>query len=722
MRYSKLISKTLFVSLALLATACSTYDNFTTFFNTYYNAQRLIDETETEFSYQDEKKRVNPKVFITKPEYWIKPDPRKTPILFMADFVIDGRKLQPVKVKLDSVIIKGSKILAKHPNSAYIENTLLLMGQAYFYMSDWINCQVKCSELIDRFPNGDLTPDAHLMIAKTYLVRKKTTAGLTILSRTVDVAWIKKRFDILSEAFRLEAELALFENRFEDALRPYMQAIAQCDDSEQRAKWQVDMAAILYRFGKFERAAKAFQRVKDFSPDYAAKFEADYYYSLCQIKLGNNDIGMSILDDLYNDGKYEEWRDYVVAGRMLNYTLTKNDSLYNISQKYADSAFSASPMIQAIYFEKGMMLFEQKNYDESRRLFSQIRNTRNEYYTTSNRLYTYLQSWSKLKNSTSTSLSSFNSNPLVSDSIKDETSYYCYEFGRVHELLGNIDSAHYYYKVATEIAPVSYNTRAQYLYNYYRLTKDTNPIFADSLYEQLAELYPKTDYGKEAFIKLGYTEHYTIDTVADIFSSGNQLRKNGLYPLSISKYYSVYTNYPDHVLAPKSLYSIGWIFENKLFNSDSALYYYSLLIDKYPKSEFAKDIALSVNYLSLTKSGQTIPDSLKAKKVFVSPKRDYLSEIENNTDSKGIKRTTNFDKQQSTKEDDSIINTKSIINDVKNSFSPKSIIGDTQQKLTNPDSFIPGIKFNNPLDALKKKDSTATQTIKPIEKIKEEKK
>lgn len=721
MKYSKIISKTLLISVALFTTACSTYDNFTTFFNTYYNAQRLIDETETEFSYQDEKKRVNPKVFITKPEYWVKPDSRKTPILFMADFVVDGRKLQPVKVKLDSVIIKGSKILAKHPKSAYVENTLLLMGQAYFYMSDWINCQVKCSELIDKFPNGDLTPDAHLMIAKTYLIRKKTTAGLTILSRTVDVAWIKKRYDILSEAFRLEAELALFENRFEDALRPYMQAIAQCDDSEQRAKWQVDMAAILYRFGKFERAAKAFQKVKEFSPDYAARFEADYYYALCQIKLGNNAHGMSVLDDLYEDGKYEEWRDYILAGRMLNYTLTKNDSLYNISQKYADSAYSASPMLQAFYFEKGMMLFEQKDYYKSRDLLSQIRNTRNEYYTTSNKLYTYLQSWSQLNKSITTSLAEYNKDSIATDSVKDETSYYCFEFGRVHELLGNIDSAHYYYKLATEIAPVSSKGRAQYIYNYYRLTKTDNPILADSLYEQLAELYPKTEYGKEAFTKLGYTEHFTIDTVADIFASGNQLRKNGLYPLSIEKYFSIYTNYPEHSLAPKSLYSIGWIFENKVIIPDSALYYYSLLLSKYPKTEYAKDISTSVSFLNVSKSGQPIPDSLKPKTVFLSPKRNFLSEIENNTDTKSIKRTTNFDKQQSTNIDNPEFNTKNILKDAKNAFSPKNIIGDTQSKITNPDTFIPGVKFTNPLDAFKKKDSTETK-IQPIEKLNEEKK
>lgn len=691
---------------ALMLVSCAQYDNFTTYFNTYYNAERLLHESENEFEYQDEKRRVNPRIFVVQPEYWQKADTRKAPVVYMSDFVIDGRKLQPVKNKLDSILIKGSKILAKHPKSNYVEPTLLLMAQAYFYQSDWINCQVKCSELIDKFPDGDLTPDAHLMIAKTYLIRKKNIAGMTILSRTVDVAWKKKRYDILSEAFRLEAELAMFEHRFDDALRPYRQAIAQCEDSEQRARWQVDMAALLYRSGKFERAAKAFKFVNNFSPDYATKFESKYYYALCQIRLGNNKEGMDILDDLYDDGKYEEWRDYVTAGRMLNYTITQQDTLYTMQEKFADSAYSSSPIMQAFYFEKGMSHFEKKEYEDTRKYLAQVRNARADYFSTSNKVYNSLTTWSQKRQAAIPGLAKYNNGKVETDDAKYDLAGDCFEYGRVHEILGNQDSALYYYEKATMICPKDSMDRAQYLFGYQRLVREENPMLADSLYEVLADFYPKTEYGKDAFKKLGYTEYYTIDTVGEIYSSGNQLRQNGLYDLALQKFEQVYTSYPDNKLAPKSIYSIGWVYENNLHIPDSALTYYSLLLEKYPDSEYAKDVKLSVSYLQAVQSG-TIPDSLREKQVFLSPKRNYLAEVEAaNASGTELKPTTHFDRQQAVSPGKS----GRYLDELKKSVSPSGVLDnlkDTKEKLTDKNTFIPEIKFTNPLESLKKNSSSA---------------
>jgi len=85
---------------------------------------------------------------------------------FMKDIMIEQSRLQPVKVKLDSVIIKGSKILKQHPKSDYVEGTLLLMAKSFFYQSEWVSAEIKCSELIDKFALGDLSPDAHLLLSK----------------------------------------------------------------------------------------------------------------------------------------------------------------------------------------------------------------------------------------------------------------------------------------------------------------------------------------------------------------------------------------------------------------------------------------------------------------------------------------------------------------------------------------------------------------------------
>ncbi|MEY3312045.1 MAG: hypothetical protein RL348_1388, partial [Bacteroidota bacterium] len=234
----RIYSRTSFIItiIVLSVSGCKTYDNGTTYFNTYYNMNRLLWESEYDFEGSEILKRQKPRAITpidSGSRFGAKALGRPAEIpQFLKDLIIDAGRLQPVAIKLDSVIIKGSKILKLHPKSDFIEGTLLLMAKSFFYKNEWVSCEIKCSELIDRFPMGDYSPDAHLLLAKTYLIERKYALGKTMLSRTVDIAWYKQRYDILSEAFRFMAEQALFEEDEEGALRPYRQAISQSEDGE----------------------------------------------------------------------------------------------------------------------------------------------------------------------------------------------------------------------------------------------------------------------------------------------------------------------------------------------------------------------------------------------------------------------------------------------------------------------------------------------------------
>jgi len=142
------------------------------------------------------------------------------------------------------------------------------------------------------------------------------------------------------------------------------------------------------------------------------------------------------------------------------------------------------------------------------------------------------------------------------------------------------------------------------------------------------ERYPKTEHGFEAMALQGYTSSYLIDTVLDLYHSGSRLYNSNEFNLAITQFCKIYQNYPKSDYAPKSLYSIGWISEKKLLIVDSALYYYSILIEKYPESEYAKDIKPSVDHLLAVRSG----------KLPVEPPKDTL------------KRNTEIDKIQKNKD------------------------------------------------------------------------
>jgi tetratricopeptide (TPR) repeat protein len=297
---------TLLVCLAFGLMSCAWYDNRITYFNTYYNIGRIMTEVQNQFSYHDEGKRVKPRVLVPGMEGFTQTSEttKGNTMQFLQAFVIEQAKLQPVRMKVDSVLIKGSKILANHGASEYVEGTLFNMSKAYFFRSEWVASQQKCVEMVEKFPEGEYAPDGYLLLAKNYLMQRKISQGEVALSKCVDVAWFKERYDIVSEAYRIQAELAIEAGDLEKAVRPYKQAVAQSEDGEQRAKWQVDVASLYFRAGKFDLAEKAFAEVEEYTPDAVATFEARLYRAASLTQLKRFDEAEEIIADMEENRSY----------------------------------------------------------------------------------------------------------------------------------------------------------------------------------------------------------------------------------------------------------------------------------------------------------------------------------------------------------------------------------------------------------------------------------
>ena len=704
------------MTLVAIVSSCRQYTNFTTYYNTYYNMDRLTAECEDEFEFQDEKKRIEPRVFIPQPDIYTPDEHLIGPPPFMVEFIVSKQKRQPVQIKLDSIIIKGSKILAYKSKSNYIQGSLWLMSKSFFYQEDWMNSQVKCSELIDKYPDGDFSPDAHLLYSKNLLVQRKYETGEMMLSRTVDIAWQKKRYDILSEAFRIEAELALYQSDFEKALRPYRQAISQSDDGALKARWQLDLAALLYRTGYFKQAIEEFRKVRKYSPDYVQKFESYLYEASSLARIKHYSEADEILDDLYKDGKFEEWRSHTVAQQLNVERLKKKDTSYipppdldpskkidlSTAEIKGDSSYATSPAMIAYYYERGVDLYYANDYQKSRSYFAKSRMKRTPAFTTSNRMFDLLNNWDIKRQSVEKfKKTMLDSGKTITDSVRMQYADDLYSLGRIHEELKNKDSVIYYYKLAAENAPISLPGSSQHLHNYARVIRDKDPRKADSLLDVIVYTHPLTDFGKDAQNQLGYTKNFVIDTVAELYYSGANLQKFGDYPFAISQFNKVYEKYPASKFAAKSLYTVGWIYEHPLKNYDSALYFYKLLLSKYPNSEYADDIRLGVTYKLALNSGEPIPDSLKTKQVIIPMPNEPM---------KGMppKIMPPNGKIPPRKK----LDPKDLLN------NPGSILKDAGKLIDNPVEMLKSLDIpTNAADFFKQKDSTNNDSLKDSLKV-----
>ncbi len=587
-------------SLSVFLGGCRFWDNSMTFFNTYYNQKKLMAETEEEFGYNDYIKPPKPRVLAPRENDINLEKPSGDLPQYLSDMVVKPVKLQPVQVKVDSIIIKGSKILATHPNSSFVDGSLYLMAKAFFYRNEWLPSNIKCLEIADNYPNSSYSPDAHLLSSKNYLLQRDLKKAKVMLSRTIDIAWQQERFDVLSEAFQLTAEEAIEEEDFDAAERPYRQAINQCDDETQRAKWQCDLGLVLYRLRMYSKAEKELNKVKDYSPTALTEFEANYYRSLCLSELKRYDEALEIVEALDANRNYDEYgkMGYQNAARLQILRMRGSKDSLDAVERVTDSASSGSIPVLVANFERGLEFYRAKDYDNARKYFAKAKVVRSPVFDGANALYNLLNIREQKLMESQQTKNAMQAPEMAAqrDSLGSVYAKTIFELGRTHEQLGNKDSAEQYFQIAMNAAPDKDTLRAQYLFSYARMVDPRSRDLSDSLQEVIFAKYPTTIYGVEARRKLGITDYAVLDSVEETFRSAGSFRAVGDYVMANRQYQRIVDNYSASKYAPASLYSIGWVWERKLMNNDSALYYYVQLMKRYPFSEYAEDVRYAVAY------------------------------------------------------------------------------------------------------------------------------
>ncbi|OGJ87107.1 MAG: hypothetical protein A2268_15475 [Candidatus Raymondbacteria bacterium RifOxyA12_full_50_37] len=113
----------------------------------------------------------------------------------------------------------------------------------------------------------------------------------------------------------------------------------------------------------------------------------------------------------------------------------------------------------------------------------------------------------------------------------------------------------------------------------------------DSLFQDIVERYPATEYAKAAQRGLG--QPVTIMTSSDSVIA-DYMHAESLYTIgnapkrAIEAFFAFAEHYASHELAPKALFAAAWLYENGLFDNAMAEIGYKALVDKYPETDFAK--------------------------------------------------------------------------------------------------------------------------------------
>ncbi len=612
----------LFVISLSLNTGCGFWANFKTYFNTYYNANKIFLETEEKIISSQENL-----------------------------FFFEEKKIPTnLSKSLDEVIEKTSSIMQYYNESDYVEDALLMTGKCFYYQQNYSRALRKFIEL-EAFPESNLALENKLWIAKTHMQLREFDQGLAKLDEVQEIAIEEDETEILTSVFKVRIGYLLHEKSYEVATKEIHLFVESDISDELRAEVWYELGLVNMLIKSFSDAESSFTQVLEYSPTPNIEFNS--YFELAKLKKEMGEIDDSYSQflslkekDKYSDswhkielelakidyerGEYEDAFDQFVEID-LNYPKSESSGIANyFSAEILEMHFQDYDSSLTLY-KKAMTSSTNLEYKEKARnrsllldkylnLHKEIQKLAKTYdYITNNESFIQdsleyaeqarLDSIQKASEPTQNVRSEQRSvqkveNKLLKpirptigvDSVQALNSRYYFELANLFFTEFNYpDSAKNYYEMSLSEQEENPNQAQTYfaLGNYYLVKNDTTK--ADSMFTTVYEKFPFNPIRNEAAKHIGKPIYdFNKDPVEDDYSRAEQLYYDSKYKMAIPELFDIYKKHPNSIYASKALYTIGYILENDLNMPDSAASIYDTLNTKYRTTDYAKSILIKL--------------------------------------------------------------------------------------------------------------------------------
>ncbi len=336
------------------------------YYNTFYNAKKFYREAEKE-----RKKRERTQVVELTPEEKARQKKAGT-----YNRNSRNRAGATEMQNYQKSIEKSSKVLEFFPESKYVDDALMLLGECFYYRREYKKALRKFEEILQLYPDSDEIPKARLFMAKTYIGMEQYDAAERRLRDLVGD-------DRNPKEIREEAGYELGGLYFEK--ENYEMAAERYSISARRAQNKLFRALSLYRLGvchmsikQYDDAVKAFKSAVGKSPNDDFKSQATYKLGEAQSANGNYKAAIKTFSQLMSKD-FDEKRIPMIKFQLANNLSLSGDlkgaiKWYNNiieDHKRTDaSARSYFALGEVEEFINGDYTLAKENYDMVRAEFS----------------------------------------------------------------------------------------------------------------------------------------------------------------------------------------------------------------------------------------------------------------------------------------------------------------------------------------------------------------
>ncbi len=261
---------------SLLISGCGVWDNFTTYFNLYYNASDLFEKAE--------------KQILSKEKDLFSTEPPQLPGTAKSDLV--------------KVIEKCSDLLQFNSQSAYVEDALMMLGKSFYYQKNYQKSLRKFKELEETFPESSYLLETQLWVGKCQMRLKKYNDALTTLSIVRKQAVQEGESDIVRESYVEEIVYKITIEEFKSAVEVANEFMDVSDDDNIKARVWYGIGQLNMKIGETESAIIAFENVFEYSPDFDLEFDAKLRLGIALREGKRSEEALETFSDMRDEDKY----------------------------------------------------------------------------------------------------------------------------------------------------------------------------------------------------------------------------------------------------------------------------------------------------------------------------------------------------------------------------------------------------------------------------------
>ncbi|MFH0761391.1 MAG: tetratricopeptide repeat protein [Bacteroidota bacterium] len=270
--------------ILLTAGSCSTkkntvvtrsYHNLTSHYNVYFNAYDIylqgIKKIET--SFKDDFNAMLPIYTVNTKEgaRMVLSDMDKS--IKKCSKVIGTHSIRAKpKIKKGNRSDKEKEFYRKNEYVKWVDDAFLLMGKAYFYKHDYYPAIENFEYLLRQFADGDLTDEASLWLARTYLELKKYPEAQQILNRLQGTPEFSNK--LCPDLNAVYADWYLRQEDIASAIPLLEKAIADYPSNLQKTRMSYVLAQLYEQNKDSVNASAWFEKVNDMNPGYEMAFNA----------------------------------------------------------------------------------------------------------------------------------------------------------------------------------------------------------------------------------------------------------------------------------------------------------------------------------------------------------------------------------------------------------------------------------------------------------------